>query len=47
MNKDYYKILNVSPTATEKEIKSSYYKLAKKYHPDVTKGAEDKFKELN
>ena len=34
---DYYKILLVSPEASEKDIKASYRKLAKKYHPDVIK----------
>ena len=49
--KDYYKTLNVQKTATEKEIKKAYRKLAKKYHPDVYKGnrkdAEEKFKEIS
>ncbi|MGH2443187.1 MAG: DnaJ C-terminal domain-containing protein [Chloroflexota bacterium] len=48
--KDYYKILGVKKTASEKEIKSAYRKLARKYHPDVNpgdKGAELKFKEIN
>ena len=47
--KDYYKILGLPKTATEKEIKSAYRKLARQYHPDVNpgdKGAEDKFKEV-
>jgi DnaJ-class molecular chaperone len=32
----YYKVLNVTTTATADEIKREYYKLAKKYHPDNT-----------
>ena len=47
--KDYYSILGVPDTADEKEIKTSYRKLARKYHPDVSKeaGAEEKFKAVN
>ncbi|OLS60971.1 curved DNA-binding protein [Pseudomonas putida] len=47
--KDYYKILGVEPTADDKAIKTAYRKLARKYHPDVSKerDAEDKFKEAN
>jgi len=47
--KDYYKILGLSKTAAEKEIKSAYRKLARQYHPDVNPGdksAEDKFKDV-
>ncbi|XP_057446872.1 uncharacterized protein LOC130738752 [Lotus japonicus] len=46
---DFYSTLNVSSSATLQEIKSSYRKLARKYHPDMNKspGAEDKFKEIS
>ena len=39
---DYYHILKINQTATNKEIKQHYYQLAKKYHPDKTKGDPDK-----
>ena len=49
-NKSYYDILDVSPTATDEEIRKSFKKLAKLYHPDLhpnDKEAEEKFKEIN
>ena len=48
--KDYYSTLGVAKTATEKEIKQTYRKLARKHHPDVNPGntsAETRFKEIN
>jgi len=45
--KDYYKTLGLNKTASEKEIKSAFKKLAKQYHPDTQGGSEEKFKEIN
>jgi molecular chaperone DnaJ len=48
--KDYYNILGISRSASEKDIKQAFRKLARKYHPDVNpnnKEAEAKFKEIS
>ncbi len=50
MAKDYYEILGVAKGATDKEIKTAYRRLARKYHPDVNPGdkkAEDRFKDIS
>ncbi len=44
--KDYYSVLGVPETATEKELTRAYRKLAKQYHPDTNPGAEERFKEI-
>jgi curved DNA-binding protein len=48
--KDYYKVLGVPKTASEKEVKSAFRRLARQYHPDANPDdpqAEEHFKELN
>src|SRR5689334_14314546 len=47
---DYYAVLGVPRTATEKEIRTAYRKLARQHHPDVNPGdkaAEERFKRIN
>ena len=46
-DKDYYKLLGLSSSATEKEITRAYRKLAKQHHPDTNPGSEEKFKEIS
>lgn len=48
--RDYYEVLGVPRTATDRDIKQQYRKLARKFHPDVNPGdksAEERFKEIN
>jgi molecular chaperone DnaJ len=47
LEKDYYSVLGVPQTATEKELTRAYRKLAKQYHPDANPGSEDRFKEIS
>ena len=47
MQKNYYDILGILKNASQEEIKKAFRKLAHQYHPDKSKGNEEKFKEIN
>src|SRR3954467_7563640 len=49
-DKDYYEVLGVPDSATQKDVTRAYRKLARKFHPDANEGdpkAEEKFKEIS
>jgi molecular chaperone DnaJ len=47
LEKDYYKVMGVPKTASDKEVARAYRKLAKQFHPDANPGSEERFKEIS
>jgi len=46
-DRDYYEVLGVGRNASEEEVKKAFRKLARKHHPDIEGGSEERFKEIN